>query len=82
MSNLIGCVESNYFDNSYFGIHRQQCFFMDPMHRLALEGAFSALLDAGKKIIFYLYEHLLKFNLINVFFFISNFTIVFFFYIR
>ncbi|CAG9858377.1 unnamed protein product [Phyllotreta striolata] len=46
-SNLVGCVESNYFDNSYFGIHRQQCFFMDPMHRLVLEATFQALLDAG-----------------------------------
>ncbi|CAH2006640.1 unnamed protein product [Acanthoscelides obtectus] len=45
--NMIGEVDSNHFDNSYFGIHRQQCTFMDPMHRLCLERTFEALLDAG-----------------------------------
>ncbi|CAG9823792.1 unnamed protein product [Phaedon cochleariae] len=45
--NLIGCIDSDHFDNSYFGIHRQQCLYMDPMHRLALERTFEALVDAG-----------------------------------
>ncbi|XP_057655807.1 fatty acid synthase-like [Diorhabda carinulata] len=46
-SGLVGCIDSNLFDNSYFGIHKQQCFYMDPMHRLALERTFEALADAG-----------------------------------
>nr|CAH7755304.1 unnamed protein product [Callosobruchus chinensis] len=44
---MVGEIDSNHFDNSYFGIHRQQCTFMDPMHRLCLERTFEALLDAG-----------------------------------
>ncbi|KAJ8980787.1 hypothetical protein NQ317_004788 [Molorchus minor] len=45
--NLLGIVPSEFFDNSYFGIHRQQCTFMDPMQRLVLERVFEALIDAG-----------------------------------
>lgn len=47
VTNVIGKVPTEYFDNAYFGIHRQQCTFMDPMHRLILERAFEALIDAG-----------------------------------
>ncbi|XP_066149955.1 fatty acid synthase-like isoform X1 [Euwallacea fornicatus] len=47
VSNKVGTVPSEYFDNSYFGIHRQQCTFMDPMQRLILERTFEALIDAG-----------------------------------
>lgn len=43
----MGTVPTEYFDNSYFGIHRQQCTFMDPMQRLILERTFEALIDAG-----------------------------------
>lgn len=46
-SGLVGRIDSDRFDNSYFGIHRQQCFYMDPMQRLALERTFEALADAG-----------------------------------
>lgn len=35
------------FDNAIFGINNLQSFYMDPMHRLTLEGTFQALLDAG-----------------------------------
>lgn len=49
VTNLIGKVpEIGRFDTSFFGIHREQCTFMDPMHRLVLERTFEALLDAGK----------------------------------
>uniref|UniRef100_A0AAR5P2C7 Malonyl-CoA:ACP transacylase (MAT) domain-containing protein n=1 Tax=Dendroctonus ponderosae TaxID=77166 RepID=A0AAR5P2C7_DENPD len=37
VSNKVGTVSTQYFDNAYFGIHRQQCTFMDPMQRLVLE---------------------------------------------
>ncbi|EEZ97866.2 fatty acid synthase [Tribolium castaneum] len=47
VSNKIGVVPTEYFDNAYFGIHRQQCTFMDPMHRLILERTYEALIDAG-----------------------------------
>jgi len=47
VSNKVGTVPTEYFDNSYFGIHRQQCTFMDPMQRLILERTFEALIDAG-----------------------------------
>lgn len=47
VSNVIGTVPTEFFDNAYFGIHRQQCTFMDPMHRLILERSYDALLDAG-----------------------------------
>lgn len=46
---MIGKIPSHQFDNSYFGIHRQQCTYMDPMHRLALERTFEALIDAGER---------------------------------
>ncbi|XP_018570431.1 fatty acid synthase-like [Anoplophora glabripennis] len=45
--NKTGIIPSAYFDNSYFGIHRQQCTFMDPMQRLVMERTFEALIDAG-----------------------------------
>lgn len=35
------------FDASYFGIHRQQCTYMDPMQRTLLERTFEAIVDAG-----------------------------------
>lgn len=35
------------FDASYFGIHRQQCTYMDPMQRTILEKTFEAITDAG-----------------------------------
>ncbi|KAG5891275.1 hypothetical protein JTB14_019645 [Gonioctena quinquepunctata] len=44
---LLGVIDSDHFDNSYFGIHRQQCMYMDPMHRLCLERTYGALVDAG-----------------------------------
>ncbi|RZB84952.1 fatty acid synthase, partial [Asbolus verrucosus] len=47
VTNVIGKIPTEYFDNAYFGIHRQQCTFMDPMHRLILERTFEALTDAG-----------------------------------
>lgn len=47
VSNQIGTVPIDLFDNSHFGIHRQQSFYMDPMQRLVLEGTFQALIDAG-----------------------------------
>ncbi|CAG9765257.1 unnamed protein product [Ceutorhynchus assimilis] len=47
VSNSVGTVPTEFFDNSYFGIHRQQCTFMDPMQRLVLERTFEALIDAG-----------------------------------
>ncbi|XP_066247499.1 fatty acid synthase-like [Euwallacea similis] len=47
VSNKVGIVPTEYFDNSYFGIHRQQSTFMDPMQRLILERTFEALIDAG-----------------------------------
>lgn len=47
VSNKVGTVPTEFFDNSYFGIHRQQCTFMDPMQRLILERTFEALIDAG-----------------------------------
>lgn len=47
VSNKIGKIAIDYFDNAYFGIHRQQSFFMDPMQRLILERTFEALIDAG-----------------------------------
>ncbi|GLV36715.1 Fatty acid synthase 1 [Carabus blaptoides fortunei] len=36
-----------YFDASYFGVHHQQAYYMDPMQRIALEKSFEALIDAG-----------------------------------
>ncbi|KAJ8961709.1 hypothetical protein NQ318_021309 [Aromia moschata] len=45
--NRLGVIPSEYFDNSYFGIHRHQCTYMDPMHRIVLERVFEALVDAG-----------------------------------
>lgn len=46
--DLIGIVDQiNYFDASFFGIHRQQTVFMDPLCRMALENTFEALVDAG-----------------------------------
>ena len=47
VTNVIGKVPTEFFDNAYFGIHRQQCTFMDPMHRLILERTYEALIDAG-----------------------------------
>lgn len=47
VSNKVGTVPTEFFDNSYFGIHRQQCTYMDPMQRLVLERTFEALVDAG-----------------------------------
>lgn len=35
------------FDAAFFGIHRQQVTYMDPMHRLVLERTFEAICDAG-----------------------------------
>ncbi|KAK9878926.1 hypothetical protein WA026_003749 [Henosepilachna vigintioctopunctata] len=46
-TNVIGKVDVEHFDNAYFGIHRQQSTYMDPMQRLVLERSFEALLDAG-----------------------------------
>lgn len=46
-TNVIGKINVGDFDNAYFGIHRQQCTYMDPMQRLVLERTFEALLDAG-----------------------------------
>ncbi|XP_044760998.1 fatty acid synthase-like [Coccinella septempunctata] len=46
-TNVIGKIDVGNFDNAYFGIHRQQCTYMDPMQRLVLERTFEALLDAG-----------------------------------
>ncbi|CAH0563662.1 unnamed protein product [Brassicogethes aeneus] len=46
-TNLIGKIKTEYFDNAFFGIHRQQCTFMDPMQRLILERTFEAIIDAG-----------------------------------
>ncbi|XP_072398837.1 fatty acid synthase-like [Diabrotica undecimpunctata] len=46
-SGLVGCINSEQFDHSFFGIHRQQSLYADPMHRLALERALEALADAG-----------------------------------
>ncbi|KAL3278583.1 hypothetical protein HHI36_016128 [Cryptolaemus montrouzieri] len=46
-TNVIGKIDVEHFDNAYFGIHRQQCTYMDPMQRLVLERTFEALLDAG-----------------------------------
>lgn len=49
VSNRIGVLPSiDLFDTAYFGIHRQQATFMDPMQRLVLERAFEALIDAGR----------------------------------
>ncbi|XP_030762053.1 fatty acid synthase-like [Sitophilus oryzae] len=45
--NKFGVIQKEYFDNAYFGIHRQQCTYMDPMQRLILERTFEALIDAG-----------------------------------
>lgn len=36
-----------FFDNAFFGIHRTQVTYMDPMHRLILERTFEAICDAG-----------------------------------
>lgn len=48
MTNRIGVLQSiEHFDTAYFGIHRQQATFMDPMQRLILERTFEALIDAG-----------------------------------
>ncbi|XP_060524806.1 fatty acid synthase-like [Cylas formicarius] len=47
VTNRVGVVPTEYFDHSFFGIHRQQCTYMDPMQRLALERTFEALIDAG-----------------------------------
>ncbi|KAK4881873.1 hypothetical protein RN001_005192 [Aquatica leii] len=48
VTNIIGKIDGiEYFDASYFGIHREQCNFMDPMQRLVLERTFEALIDAG-----------------------------------
>lgn len=45
---MIGtCQGIEYFDTSYFGIHREQCNYMDPMQRLVIESTFEALIDAG-----------------------------------
>lgn len=49
MCNLIGGVTVDRFDNSYFGIHRLQTVYMDPIHRLSLERTFEAIIDAGKE---------------------------------
>ncbi|XP_045461517.1 fatty acid synthase-like isoform X2 [Harmonia axyridis] len=46
-TNVIGKIDVETFDNAFFGIHRQQCTYMDPMQRLVLERTFEALLDAG-----------------------------------
>lgn len=49
VTNRIGVLPSiEHFDTAYFGIHRQQATFMDPMQRLILERTFEALIDAGK----------------------------------
>ncbi|KAF5305398.1 hypothetical protein FQR65_LT07724 [Abscondita terminalis] len=48
VTNVIGKINDiEYFDASYFGIHREQCNFMDPMQRLVMERTFEALIDAG-----------------------------------
>lgn len=48
VTNVIGTIDGiEHFDASYFGIHREQCNFMDPMQRLVLERTFEALIDAG-----------------------------------
>ncbi|KAB0802399.1 hypothetical protein PPYR_04585 [Photinus pyralis] len=48
VTNVIGTIEGiEHFDASYFGIHREQSNFMDPMQRLVLERTFEALIDAG-----------------------------------
>ena len=49
MSNKLGIIEGiDYFDTAFFGIHRNQASYMDPMQRLVLERTFEALMDAGK----------------------------------
>ncbi|XP_017779765.1 PREDICTED: fatty acid synthase-like isoform X2 [Nicrophorus vespilloides] len=48
VTNKIGkCPSIEFFDTAFFGIHRQQATFMDPMQRLMLERTFEALVDAG-----------------------------------
>lgn len=45
---MIGKIpQINHFDTSFFGIHPEQCQFMDPMHRSTMERTFEALVDAG-----------------------------------
>ncbi|XP_014245947.1 fatty acid synthase-like [Cimex lectularius] len=39
--------EMNYFDMTFFGIHRKLCEIMDPTTRLCLEHAYAAVCDAG-----------------------------------
>ncbi|GJQ69352.1 hypothetical protein Trydic_g6479 [Trypoxylus dichotomus] len=39
--------DADKFDAAFFGIHRNQCAYMDPMQRLLLERTFEALADAG-----------------------------------
>lgn len=45
--NVFGSVPNDRFDNSYFGVHRLQTSYMDPLHRLSMERTFEALIDAG-----------------------------------
>lgn len=48
VSNKIGVIEGiDLFDTAFFGIHRNQASYMDPMQRLVLERTFEALIDAG-----------------------------------
>ncbi|KAF2893820.1 hypothetical protein ILUMI_12357 [Ignelater luminosus] len=47
-TNVIGAIpHAEHFDASYFGIHREQCKFMDPMQRMVLERCYEAITDAG-----------------------------------
>ncbi|XP_071051537.1 fatty acid synthase-like [Onthophagus taurus] len=46
--NKIGVITgAEHFDTAFFGIHRHQATYMDPMQRLMMERTFEALIDAG-----------------------------------
>lgn len=40
--------DSNQFDSSFFGVHRAQAVYLDPMQKKVLEGAYEAVVDAGR----------------------------------
>lgn len=45
-----------YFDSNFFGVHAKQADVMDPQLRLLLESTYECIVDAGKIIVFFLFN--------------------------